>query len=43
MVSRIVAAAAISNNEMVKQRAIAESIPEFMRFNIVENEVRNVI
>ena len=39
----IVAAAAISNDEMVKQRAIAESIPEFMRFNIVENEVRNVI
>ena len=33
----------VANNSEWKERAIQESIPEFMRFNIVESEVRNVI
>lgn len=31
-----------SNDESIKQESIADAIPEFMRFNIVESEVRNV-
>ena len=38
----ILAAAKVANNNDVKQRAYNEAIPEFIRFNIVENEVRNV-
>lgn len=34
---------AATNNPQVKEEARKNSIPEFMRFNIVENEVRNVI
>ena len=41
--SSVTAAAVISNSDEVKQKAIAESIPEFMRFNIVESEVRNIV
>lgn len=41
--SGVVAAAAAADDDTVKQKAIAEAIPEFMRFNIVESEVRNVI
>ena len=33
---------AAGNDEALKQ-AEREAIPEFMRFNIVESEVRNVI
>lgn len=33
----------VSNTDKFKKRSIKESIPEFMRFNIVESEVRNVI
>ena len=39
----ILSVAAVSDNSSVKERAKKESIPEFMRFNIVEKEVRNVI
>lgn len=39
----ILAAAAVSENENVKAAAMQNAIPEFMKFNIVENEVRNVI
>lgn len=39
----IVAASAVADDDLVKQRARAEAIPEFMRFNIVESEVRNVV
>lgn len=39
----IIAAAHMSDNDEIKQRSINESIPEFIRFNIVESEVRNVI
>lgn len=40
--SSIIAAAAVSNNSCIKEQAIEESIPEFIRFNIVESDVRNV-
>ncbi len=40
--SSIITAAAVSGDSKIKERAMEESIPEFMRFNIVENEVRNV-
>lgn len=33
----------VTKNDRIKQEALAEAIPEFMRFNIVESEVRNVI
>lgn len=33
----------VTNNPRIKERSIKEAIPEFMRFNIVESEVRNVI
>lgn len=36
-------AAKVAKNDEVKLRSIKESIPEFIRFNIVESEVRNVI
>ena len=37
------AAAAVSHNTDVFRQAVQDSIPEFIRFNIVENEVRDVI
>lgn len=40
--SVIVASAAMENDKM-RQESINAAIPEFMRFNIVESEVRNVI
>ena len=33
---------AATGDERIKERALANAIPEFMRFNIVEGEVRNV-
>lgn len=39
----ILAAAAVSENAQIKAAARENAIPEFMKFNIVENEVRNVI
>ncbi len=39
----VLAMAEVANAEEVKERAIKESIPEFLRFNIVESDVRNVI
>lgn len=38
----IVISCAVTGNEQLKDEAIANAIPEFMRFNIVESEVRNV-
>lgn len=35
--------AKVNNDNTIKEKALAHSIPEFMRFNIVESEVRNVI
>lgn len=40
--SGILAAAAVSGDNGVKERAVKTAIPEFMRFNIVESEIRNV-
>lgn len=33
----------VTKNPQIKELAMKEAIPEFMRFNIVEREVRNVI
>lgn len=33
---------AATGDERIKEKALANAIPEFMRFNIVESEVRNV-
>ena len=41
--SSIIAAAVMTNSDEAKQKAKAEATPEFMRFNIVESEVRNVV
>lgn len=39
----VLATAAVANNEQAKEQSRREAIPEFMRFNIVESEVRDVI
>ena len=39
----ILAAARVAKNDEIKRRSVREAIPEFMRFNIVESEVRNVV
>ena len=41
--SSIIAMCAVSGNDKAKHRSYADAIPEFKRFNIVENEVRNVV
>lgn len=40
--SSVLTAAAVSKNNNIKEKALKNAIPEFMRFNIVESEVRNV-
>lgn len=40
--SGILITAAIMNDEKIKEEAVKKAIPEFMRFNIVENEVDKV-
>ncbi len=32
----------VMNDDDIKKKAISEAIPEFLRFNIIESEVRNV-
>ena len=39
----VIASFAVSRDEAVKRQAVIDSIPEFIRFNIVESEVRNVV
>lgn len=39
----IIAEAMATKDDSIKERAKAEAIPEFIRFNIVENEVWNVV
>jgi plasmid maintenance system antidote protein VapI len=39
----VITAAVVSNDESIKQQAVENSIPEFMRYNIVESEIRNVV
>ena len=41
--SGVLAMYAVSKDERVKTESYRKAIPEFRRFNIVENEVRNVI
>lgn len=41
--SGVIALCAASGNDSAKKKAKMNAIPEFMRFNIVENEVRNVV
>lgn len=38
----VMVSSAATSDDNVKQEDIANAIPEFMRFNIVESEVRNV-
>lgn len=40
--SSIISLASAMKSELPKEQARAKAIPEFIRFNIVENEVRNV-
>lgn len=39
----IIAASVVAKSELVKLEACRTAIPEFMQFNIIESEVRNVI
>ncbi|MCQ2421907.1 MAG: helix-turn-helix transcriptional regulator [Lachnospiraceae bacterium] len=38
----VVVSYAATGDESIKEKALADAIPEFIRFNIVESEVRNV-
>ena len=38
----VIVASLAANNDRLRKEAVAASIPEFLRFNIVESEVRNV-
>jgi len=39
----VLTASAVARDEQIKEQSHREAIPEFLRFNIVESEVRNVI
>lgn len=39
----LVIADSVTKDKKLKEKAYEESIPEFKRFNIVENEVRNIV
>lgn len=39
----VLSMAAASGNDKIKEDAAKNAIPEFMRFNIVESEIRNVV
>lgn len=41
--SSIIAQALVTGDETIKIKAIEESIPEFIRFNIVEKDVRDIV
>lgn len=41
--SSVIAQALVAGDETVKSKAIEESVPEFMRFNIVEKDIRDVV
>ena len=41
--SSILSATAASNNNEIIERALKNAIPEFLQFNIVEGDVRNVV
>ena len=39
----VITAAAVSMDENIKEQAVKNSIPEIIRYNIVENDVRNIV
>ena len=41
--SSITAIALAENNEQIKAKALMHAIPEFLKFNIIESEIRNVV
>ena len=41
--SSVLTALAVSKDERIKEKALKNAIPEFLRFNIVEGDVRNVV
>lgn len=41
--SSLIAQALVTGDETIKIKAVKESIPEFIRFNIVEKDVRDVV
>ena len=41
--SSVLTALAVSKDESIKEKALKNAIPEFLRFNIVENDIRNVV
>ncbi|MBQ6654370.1 MAG: helix-turn-helix transcriptional regulator [Erysipelotrichaceae bacterium] len=41
--SSVIMSAAVMQDERIKEKAIEDSIPEFIRFNIVESEIRDVV
>lgn len=41
--SSVLMAAHVTKNSSLMQEAVMAAIPEFIKFNIVESEVRNVI
>ena len=41
--SSIIAQVLVTGDETIKNKAIAESISEFIRFNIVEKDIRDVV
>ena len=38
----VVVSSVATGDESIKEKALADAIPEFLRFNIVESDVRNV-
>ena len=38
----VIAATTVSKDNKIKSKALNDAIPEFLRFNIIESEVRNV-
>ena len=40
--NQVLSVRVVTGDNTIKERALESSIPEFMRFNIVESEVRNV-
>lgn len=41
--SSVLTATAVSKDESIKEKALKNAIPEFLRFNIVEGDVRYVV
>ena len=39
----IIALASVSDKEAIKEQAMKDAIPEFLQFNIIEGEVRDVV